>query len=193
MLLGVGTTASAQEEMLIDGDIDHGGYGGMNFKGTTILGEPALMVGGGGAWIIDHTFLLGLQGGGLATIVDAERNDPTGAPYRLQISEGGLKLGYVYASDNLVHGIAGVMIGGGTVFYTDRYDWPGHMGPIDEYEVDAYFVIEPEAMAEVNIARWMRVAGGAGYRFVGDVDYDRLTNEDLSGPTATLILKFGSF
>lgn len=55
------------------------------------------------------------------------------------------------------------------------------------------FQIEPSALLEVNLFKNTRLNVGAGYRFVGEMDYRNLNQSDLSGLTAYLGLKFGIF
>ncbi len=53
--------------------------------------------------------------------------------------------------------------------------------------------IEPSAFLEINLFKYTRLNLGAGYRFVGEMDYRNLNQSDLSGLTAYLGLKFGLF
>jgi hypothetical protein len=48
----------AQEATLINGEIESGGFGGPVLKVTSINGENAVLVGGRGGWIINHSFVL---------------------------------------------------------------------------------------------------------------------------------------
>ena len=54
--------ASAQDEQLVSGKIESGGFGAPVWKITQINGETAMLTGGRGGWIINHTFVIG--GGG---------------------------------------------------------------------------------------------------------------------------------
>ncbi len=68
--------AFSQEQTLIgDGDIESGGFGGPAVKVTSINGETAVLIGGCGGWIINHTFVLGGAGYGLVTNVNAKNTD----------------------------------------------------------------------------------------------------------------------
>lgn len=53
--------------------------------------------------------------------------------------------------------------------------------------------IEPSAFLEINLFKYTRINLGAGYRFVGDMDYLNLNQSDLAGLTAYFGLKFGIF
>lgn len=56
-----------------------------------------------------------------------------------------------------------------------------------------FFQIEPSALLEVNLHQNFRLNLGAGYRFVGQMDYRNLNQSDMSGLTASVGLKFGLF
>jgi len=53
--------------------------------------------------------------------------------------------------------------------------------------------IEPSALLEVNLFKYTRLNLGAGYRFVGEMEYRNMNQSDLSGLTAYFGLKFGIF
>ncbi len=56
-----------------------------------------------------------------------------------------------------------------------------------------FFQIEPSAMLQVNLHKYIRFNIGAGYRFVGQMDYRNLSQSDISGVTGFIGLKFGMF
>lgn len=56
-----------------------------------------------------------------------------------------------------------------------------------------FFQIEPSAMMEVNLHKNIRLNLGAGYRFVGSMNYRNFDQRDISGVTGYLGLKFGLF
>jgi hypothetical protein len=76
-----------------------------------------------------------------------------------------------------------------------------------EYTGDACFVLEPGLNLMLNVAKNFRIGVGAYYRYVywiaydagapyrtvnGD-DYENISDSDLSGVSAQIILKFGKF
>lgn len=64
----VPATGAAQEaETLLGGGTTSGGFGGPATAFTTIHGDFAILVGGRGGWIVNHSFVLGGAGYGLAT------------------------------------------------------------------------------------------------------------------------------
>lgn len=56
-----------------------------------------------------------------------------------------------------------------------------------------FFQIEPSALLEVNLHKYVRFNIGAGYRFVGQMSYRNLNQSDISGLTGYVGLKFGLF
>lgn len=56
-----------------------------------------------------------------------------------------------------------------------------------------FFQIEPAALLEVNLHKNVRFNMGAGYRFVGDMNYRNFNQSDISGLTGYVGLKFGLF
>ncbi len=64
--------AFAQEETLIKGDVESGGFGGPVVKMTSLNGQDGILVGGRGGWILNHSFIIGGGGYGLANNVRAK-------------------------------------------------------------------------------------------------------------------------
>ena len=56
-----------------------------------------------------------------------------------------------------------------------------------------FFQIEPSALLEINLHKYVRFNLGAGYRFVGQMDYRNFNQSDISGLTGYVGLKFGLF
>lgn len=180
----------AQEQTLVgNGEMSNGGFGGPVIKYTEIKNEPAVLVGGRGGWIINHTFIIGGGGYGLVNQIEADNFVDYNKPY-LNFGYGGLELEYIIQSDRLVHFSIYTLIGAGGVNYRDNYntgweDW--------DYNSDEFFVLEPALNVEVNITSFFRINAGVDYRMISGVSYDNLKNEDLSGFSGALTLKFGSF
>jgi len=181
----------AQEQTLVGtGEMSNGGFGGPVIKYTQIKNEPAVLVGGRGGWIINHTFIIGGGGYGLANQIEADYfTDYYNKPY-INFGYGGFELEYIIQSDKLVHFSIYTLIGAGGVNYRDNSynnweDW--------DYNSDEFFVLEPALNVEVNITSFFRINAGANYRFISGVSYDNLKNEDFSGFSGVLTLKFGSF
>jgi hypothetical protein len=56
-----------------------------------------------------------------------------------------------------------------------------------------FFQIEPSALLELNLHKYVRFNLGAGYRIVGDMTYRNFNQSDISGITGYVGLKFGLF
>jgi len=178
----------AQEQTLIgDGDIDNGGFGGPAVKVTSINGESAVLVGGRGGWIINHTFVFGGAGYGLVTNVNAKNTDSV--HQFIQMGYGGLDFEYIASSNDLVHLSLGLLIGGGTIGFKDE-----NVGMFYNYRTTkSFFVLEPSAHANLNVTHFFRIVGGISYRYVNGLRNSLSTNTDLSGLSGVLTLEFGKF
>lgn len=188
-LLAAAPSAFAQQDVLFDGSVEMGGYGGPSVRLGEFNGTPGLLVGGMGGWLIDHRLTIGAAGYGLATVV--EPTLPGGDTLRLDLGYGGGFIDYQFFPDNVIHAGAHVLVGAGGIDYTRRgqdHDNNDHLGV-----GDAFFIVEPGISAEVNILRNLRLQATASYRVVSGVETPGTSNEDLSGPSAGLTLKIGSF
>lgn len=178
-----------QEQTLVGGgEITHGGFGGPVVKFTQIKNESAVLVGGRGGWIINHTFIIGGGGYGLATQIKTD--DIFYNEAFLNFGYGGLELEYIIQSDNVVHFSVYTLIGAGGITYNNNYmeDWSSW-----DFGNDEFFVFEPAVNVEVNITSFFRINAGANYRYISGVNYDNLNNSDLAGFAGVLTFKFGSF
>src|SRR5690554_2671418 len=181
-------TLSADDQVLLSGDIDHGGFGGPVIKGTSIKGETSFFLGGCGGWLINRTFLVG---GGLYSLmndVEAPVKGADGETLYYEFGYGGLLLEYINNSHNLTHFTFSTLLGVGDVTY---YDGNGHKDP--KYGSDTVFVVEPGVNLELNVSPSFRIDLGASYRYVDGVKIQGTSARDLSGATVNLILKFGGF
>ena len=177
----------AQQETLIDKQIENGGYGAILFKVGPINGSTGFFVGAQGGWIINHRFVIGGMFNGLANKIEVEGMQNI----KLQVDYGGAILEYIFASDNLVHFNVQSMFGGGGVYY-EVIDYQNPHNNIN-FSPDSFFVWEPGANAIINVTKHFRIGIGATYRYVSGVEYEDLTNSDLRGITGQFFLKFGKF
>ena len=99
-------SAAHAEETLFDGNITHGWFFGPAWKMTSLNGETTHLSGGRGAWIINHTYMLGFGGYGL----DSEKEAPGNASRILgqtglewMFRYGGFEFEYVGKSDEHIH------------------------------------------------------------------------------------------
>jgi len=178
-------------ETLIPGEVSSGGYGGPVLMYSRIQDRDALFFGGRGGWIANHSFVFGAGGFALVTRIAPPEGAPdVGEELRTEFGYGGLWLEYILLPDKLLHASIGTLLGGGAVSYsrirrTERQD--------REVESDVVFTVEPVLSAELNLTRFLRMSVGVGYRHVGSVDLTGLRQEDLSGFSGSVMLKFGRF
>jgi len=169
--------AFAQESTLVSEDFHSGGFGGPVVKFSEIVDEFAVFAGGRGGWIINHTFVIGGGGYGLANDI---RVGDSLVGRDIEFGYGGLELEYINSSNNLVHFTVYLLIGGG-----------GLSGTVVEDE--SVFVLEPALNAEMNITKFFRLNAGAGYRFVSAVDNPGYDDSDFTALYGQVTAKFGAF
>ncbi len=196
LLLAASLPLAAQdEETLISGPVESGGFGGPSLRITKINGEVAVLVGGRGGWIINHVFMIGGAGYGLVTRTAAKTPGLLGEK-DLDIGYGGLEMEYYSNPSDLVHLSVRLLLGGGGVAYREDVMVSSHR------DMDGFFVAEPGISVNLNVTHFFRISAGASYRFVTGVDTPNdllghpaplTSNADLSGPSALLTLKFGKF
>lgn len=180
-------TFAQEEETLVSGEIESGGFGGPVLKVGSFNGEAGLMIGGRGGWIINHSFIIGGGGYGLVNNVKANTLGPLGERY-LNFGYGGLELEYIPASNRLYHLSFKTLIGGGGVGFRDQnFDY--HR----DGDQDAFFVLEPEVNATMNVTKYFRISAGVSYRYISGVNSLASSNADLSGPSGVLTFRFGKF
>ncbi len=179
----------ARDETLIDGKFESSGFGGPVLKLTQLNDELGLMVGGRGGWIINHTFVIGGGGYGLANKIEAKKTSSNTTLY-LEMGYGGLEFEYINASSKLIHFSIYTLIGGGGVGYSDR---DSHTAFDEKLDQDSFFVLEPAVNAMLNVTQNFRMGIGVGYRFISGADSNGIGDSDLSWPSATLTFKFGKF
>jgi hypothetical protein len=166
-------------QTLFDGNTRISGFGGPMMSFTTMNGQFAHMMGGGGGVLLGD-FFFGGYGEGLTTNVESGAN-------QLDFGHGGFWTGYSFMANRALHPCLSAQIGWGSVSESD-YDFA-------DLSTDNIFVFNPALELEMNFARFFRLGVGVHYRIVTGVNPDRhntpITNSDLSGPGAMLSFKFG--
>lgn len=172
-----------QQETLFKHAHLRGGFGGPIFSWSKTNGQLGYGAGGGGGVVFDRCFV-GFFGMGETF------DNPLVGNKHLALGYGGLWLGYTIPSHKLLHLYASVKLAGGTAgtaYFNDEWDWE------DQWH-DITFVAIPEAGLELNIARWMRLSGSVGYRFVEGFDgWENYGKRDLNAATYNITLRFGKF
>jgi hypothetical protein len=186
--------APEYEQTLIPARIVSGGYGAPVQRFSTITGSSVVFTGLEAGWIVNHRFVLGAAGYGLATQnvrnLGAALRDSKGRAPVVEMGYGGVTFGYVAQPMKLVHLTVQALIGGGGLTY-DVQDIAG-VRPEDA-PADGFFAAEPTVQAEINVSRFLRIGAGAGYRFISGASLDGLRDRDLQGASASLAFKLGRF
>ena len=149
--------------------------------------------------VIDHHFSLGLAGQGWCNrngMYYSDITDTAGA--YLEGGYGGLLLAYTLFPQAPVHVTFPVIIGAGGASYVtekeyyewDEDEWDENHAVIDD---DAFFVVEPGIMAEVNLLKFMKLNAGISYRFVDGLQLVNTSDNMMNNFNATVGLKFGKF
>ena len=132
----------AQEETLFSKG-ESGGFGGPVVKYMSIRGQGAVLVGGRGGWIIDHSLILGGGGYGVVTEIDAPEGVlPQEGPLDVKFEYVGFEVEYLFDPMSLVHGSLYTFVGVGDTYYVKD------VGPVSRSNAQvtekAYmFVLEP--------------------------------------------------
>ncbi|MDF9798493.1 hypothetical protein OKW21_003756 [Catalinimonas alkaloidigena] len=195
LLSGISLSAWAQEsesQETLFGDFtitNSGGYGGPAVRLSAISGDFAAFFGGYGGWYLNKRFMIGGGGFGLVNNLPVPldmRVDPN-LDLHYDMGYGGFMFEYVFNSDRILHLMTNVLVGGGGI----EQDFEG-LSDFSNTQ-SAFFVFEPGAHLEVNVAPFFRVAGGITYRLVSGSDTVGIQDSDLSSMSVALSLKFGYF
>ncbi len=179
---------------LFGNDITHGGYGAVTMGYTQMDDKDAWIVGGRAAWIINHSFALGVGGYGLANDIPLEQTWQDEEKMSLIVGYGGLLLEPIFMAKQPVHLAMPILIGAGGVsmapnsYWTNDESWDE-----DGYSNDVFFVIEPGLELELNLTRFMRLSGGVSYRLTSEIELPDMDKDILKGFATTVSLKFGKF
>lgn len=184
LLGGFSLVLNAQHETLFGNARVVGGFGGPIIE-WGLGNDLNTSVGGGGALVIDNFFIGGYGMGSIdfESLIDDEDIE------EIELGHGGFWLGYTLAPHRLIHLYASGRIGWGGVGIDVS---PGSSFPRD---VDNIFVLTPELGLELNIAKWFRVAGTVGYRYVDGVNENLgfYKEDTFNGYLANLTFRFGWF
>ncbi|MGE5437812.1 MAG: hypothetical protein ACM3O3_11335 [Syntrophothermus sp.] len=197
VLLTAFAVSAQEQETLIKGGIESGGFGAPSIKFTSINDEFGIFLGGYGGWLINHQFLIGGGGYGLVTkhnaapIVESTLNN--GNDLYLHMGYGGLVLGYFFTPEKIFHICTSLLVGAGGAGYSRNYGMDDNNYDNDRMTTDGFFVLEPTIQGELNVTTFFRIGVGISYRYISGTNLMNISNSELSGPSAVLDLKFGKF
>ncbi len=70
---------------------------------------------------------------------------------------------------------------------------PAVTTPVGSNRMDGFFVVEPAVNLDFNMTHSFRLSLGGSYRWVKGVNSTASTNKELTGPSAMITFRFGSF
>ncbi len=173
-----------QDEVLLKGPVEKGLFGGVVIKFSELNDKFACLIGGRGAFVFNHVFAIGGGGYGLVNPITVHTNYPQ-RDYYMDFGYGGLIVDLVLGSRKLVHFGVNTLIGGGSLCYRNDFYEPWYD--------DGFFVFEPGAEMTINMTKCFRIDFGGSYRYIYGTDLSGISDAGLSGASAHLTFKFGSF
>ncbi len=172
--------------------ISNGGYGAFTIGYSLIDEKDAFITGGRGAWIIGHSFAIGLGGYGFGNDLYLD-NVTSSQEYSINGGYGGLILEPIVLPKFPFHLSFPILLGaGGAEYikstYRDEFD-----PDVNVEDSDAFLVAEPGVELEMNLIKWIRLSVGASYRFTSDIHLAEKKHDVLNGYNLGVTLKFGKF
>jgi len=179
-----------------------GYYIGPEAAYTQFKGRDVFLGGISLGMVINHFFTVGLGGYGILNSGNLwyDNIDPVShlGAY-LYGGYGGLKMEFKVWPASPVHLNFPILIGGGGMAYNT---WTYHNNNYynNQYhddgitlDWDAFFVVEPGVMVELNLLKFMRLGAGMSYRYTPDLDLMNTSAGLINNFNANLTLKFGKF
>ncbi len=136
---------------------------------------------GGGLAFISGDLFFGAYGMGMTNLNHIVK----GGFNRLDMGHGGFWIGYVLPQHKVLHLFTSIKAGWGAL----DIDFDGK-----PHYKDSFFAVTPEAGLEVNVFRWLRLAGTVGYRFMNGLnDSAGFDKNDFQTTTGSLTIRVGGF
>jgi hypothetical protein len=160
------------------------GYGSLDSKFTRLNDKDAVLIGAHGGVIFNSYFYFGLGAYGLVTTNQLAGTEPA---RNLDMNMGytGLMMGFNIMPKKVVHFSIPLFVGVGNLELEHNNVF---------VENSAFLVFEPGLHLELNVAQFMKIGLGAGYRFVNGTNLrNDLTDDDLSYWSGDFSLIFGKF
>ena len=171
-----------------------GGFVSLTAKGFDLNDQFGLGAGGEVGVVMGRKFNIGFAAYGLGTDVFAPYSDINGDRYFYELGYGGLYIEPIVGSVWPVHVTFPITIGMGGVsqakyrFYDDYLDYNSV-----HYDADWFLVSDLGVNLELNIFKFLRLAGGINYRFTSDVYLLGGDKQQLSGLGGNVSVKLGWF
>tara|TARA_Y100001972_G_scaffold128095_2_gene187380 strand:- start:571 stop:1218 length:648 start_codon:yes stop_codon:yes gene_type:complete len=174
------------------------GFGGADLKIGDIAGNRSLIIGASGGVIVNRTYFLGLAGYGLVTDNEIDGLIPTATvPMEKKLNiyggYGGMVFGFTLWTREPVHLHFPFLVGAGAFEVVDNNFFNNNFDTDFSIERSAFFIGEPGVQVEFNITENFRLGTGVSYRLVTGLDMVNLRDEDLTGLSTNISVRFGQF
>ncbi|PLW98403.1 MAG: hypothetical protein C0593_05735 [Marinilabiliales bacterium] len=210
ILLGIGIVSAQAQEVEYDNNeirtlagnknISNGFYAGLNFGYTPIEDKDAFLTGVRLAWVINHSFALGVTSTGFVTDMD-HYNDIADDNFYLTGGYGGIYMEPIFFAKSPIHFSVPITIGAGGIFAwnEDYFNDPWEHGYYEYHDdCDTFFVVEPGLELDMTVVKFMRISLGATYRITDDIQMQNnddiaVSKDALRNISGYFSLKFGKF
>jgi len=189
-IVALGLHSYSQDEIqtIFDGDVSISGFGGPFMSFTSLNGDFAHMMGGGGGVLISQSLFFGGFGMGNTTQHFMDYTNPhTSEVFNdldIDFGYGGFYFGYIFFPTRAIHPAVFLQTGWGDISLNE--DGSSLFN-------DNVFVLNPSLQLEINFTRFFRMGVGVNYQYVNGVNLNGLSNNDFTSPGGFLSFKFGWF
>jgi hypothetical protein len=169
-------------------DCENGAFGAPVFKYTRLAGEPALITGVNGGWIINKRIVLGA---GYYVLTSNVSSDYTDTEYNqnllLDFNYGGLQFEYLLLYESRYNVTLNMLLGGGGLsFYLNDIN--------RKFSGRNLLVWEPQLNFEIELYEWLHADAGISYRMISAYkEVYGISENDLQGINILLTLKLGKY
>ena len=186
----------------------YGDYGALEFKFTSFVsgtditkpdnieyGSFHLMLGGRSVWALSEKFGLGFGGYLSVNHLDQFLSDPDEGDihYAFQTAYLGPFAEMVLFQQKQFMLNGTLLIGPGAGYMVSKFIKPDDDPKYDDVDNGIYFVFQPGISADFYTSEKFAISAGLSYRLAFGTDMEFIEDEDLSGLSFNLSLKFGEF
>jgi hypothetical protein len=170
----------------------YGAFGAPVIKLISISNQNTLLLGGRFGLVINESIVIGGSFYGTISGINTGFSDElSGQKVMLNLNYGGLELEYILFPRSSIHGSAGILLAGGGLYFgvSDK------SVPHNSYSKFDMLVYEPSVNIEFNTLSWLHIDLNMSYRIVTSYNYLEygISKNDLTGPSAGLVFKLGSY
>lgn len=182
----------AKIKSLISKDNELKPFGSLDFKTGNTNDQLSLLIGAHGGLLVNKNVILGI--GTYGWVSNPQVTNAAQTDLDLDGGYAGFILGYKFFPKEIVHLSFPILVGGGQIRLKDPDYFVGRGSDSwQTVESSGFFVVDPCAQLEVNVSAHLRIAAGAGYRFVTGSSLDSIDDAAISDFYGMLSLQVGIF